>query len=134
MGEFITVSLHCKSRSVFQGKISWSDFPRSEKYRLPWESRFGGSLGRDFGKLGSWGDCKVTVGIDWEGFCLFFNYSRQGGRGYGIGIAGNVAARGPRSSSPSLPPLPPAVSCPRKKAYPLQPTAQGEEGCFCSRC
>lgn len=59
MGEFITVSLHSKSRSVFQGEISWSDFPRSEKYRLPWEGRVGGSLSRI---LGSWDDCKVL----WE--------------------------------------------------------------------
>lgn len=52
MGEFITVSWHSKSRAVFQGEISWSDFPRSEKYRLSWEGRLGGSVGRDFGELG----------------------------------------------------------------------------------
>lgn len=52
MGEFIIVSLHSKSRSVFQGEISPCDFPRSEKYRLPSEGRVGGRLGRDLGKVG----------------------------------------------------------------------------------
>ena len=52
MGEFITVSLRPKSRSVFQGEISWSDFQRSEKYRLSWEGRIVESLGRDFRELG----------------------------------------------------------------------------------
>lgn len=51
VGEFITVSLYSKSGSVFQGEISWSDFLRSEKYKLPWEGRAGDSLGGDFRKL-----------------------------------------------------------------------------------
>ena len=88
MGEFITVSLHPKSRSVFQGERSWSDFQRSEKYRLSWEGRIVDSLGRDFRELG---DCKVAVRADWEGFPFcFFTYGRR--EAEGIGIAGNVAA------------------------------------------
>lgn len=43
--------------------------------------------------------------------------------GEGIGIARMLLLQTPP---------PPAVSCFGKQVYPLQPTAQGEEGCFCS--
>lgn len=56
-----------------------------------------GSLGRAelwtawAGISGSWGDCKVAVRADWEGFPFcFFTYGRR--EAEGIGIAGNVAA------------------------------------------
>lgn len=88
MGEFIIVSLRPNSRSVFQGEIPGVTFKGLRNI---------GSLGRAelwrawAGISGSWGDCKVAVRTEWEGFPFcFFTYGRR--EAEGIGIAGNVAA------------------------------------------
>lgn len=101
MGEFITVSLYSQSRSVFQGEISCSDFPRCEKYRLLYCGRAG--LGTAWiGILGSLGDCKVAVEIDWEGF-PFCSLNIEGREAEDIGIAGNSVAPDPPLSTVSCP-------------------------------
>lgn len=92
MGKFITVSLHFKSRFVFQGEISWSDFQGLRNI---------GSLGRaglgaaSVGILGTWGDCKVALGMGWEGFPVCFLVV-EGREAKGVDIAGNPADPTPR--------------------------------------
>lgn len=54
------------------------------------------------GILGSWGDCKVAVEIDWEGF-PFCSLIMEGKEAEDIGIAGNSAAPDPLSVSCFLP-------------------------------